>query len=157
MERADPAFEYEAEQGGLDGRRRRGQLVQEQQSAPGPYESHGPVRRGHRDTLRGGIVSDDGQTGEVGRLVHAGDHRGQGQVQGLGELGQGRGLADAGLAPQEHRQVGGHGQGQGRQLVVGARFGGGVAQQGQQLLGDGELVEWGGGTGGRERGVRGHG
>ena len=53
-----------------------------------------------------------------------------GRSRAVGELGQGRGLADARLAPQQHGQVGGHGQGQRLQLGVGARFGAGVAQQG---------------------------
>ncbi len=139
LQGADPPFEYQAQEGGLDGGRRGGQLVQEQQSSAGPYESYRPVRRGHRDALLCGVVPDDGQPREVGRLVHAGDHRGERKVQGLGELCQGRGLADPRRAPQEYGQVGGHGQGEGLQLDVGARLGGGVAQQGQQLAGDVEL------------------
>jgi hypothetical protein len=136
---ADPPLQHQPQQRGLHGRRRGGQLVQEQQPPARPHESYGPVRRGHRDALLGRIVADDGQPGEVGRLVHAGDHRGQRQVQGGGELGQGGRLADARLAPQQHGQVGGDGQGQGLQLGVGARFGGGVAQEGQQVGGDVEL------------------
>lgn len=100
---------------------------------PYSYQANGPVRRGHRHALHRGIVPDDGQAGEVRRLVHAGDHRGQRQVQGLGELRQGGGLADPRLAPEQYGQVGGHGQGQGLQLGVRARFGRGVAEQVQQL------------------------
>ncbi len=139
MQGADPPLEHEAEQGGLDGRRRGGQLVQEQQAPAGPHQAHRPVRRSHRDTLLRGIVSDDGQPREVGRLVHTGDHRGQRKVQGRGELGQGRGLADPRFAPQEYGQVGGHGEGEGLELGVGAGFGGGVAQEDQQVVGDPQL------------------
>jgi hypothetical protein len=77
LQGADAPFEYEAKQRGLHGGRRGGQLVQEQQPAAGPYQSDRPVRRGHRDALFRGIVADDGQPGEVGRLVHAGDDGGQ--------------------------------------------------------------------------------
>ncbi|GAA1314721.1 hypothetical protein GCM10009647_041900 [Streptomyces sanglieri] len=71
--------------------------------------------------------------------MDAGDDRGQRKVQGRGELRERGGLADAGLAPQEYGQIGGHGEGQGLQLDVGAGFGGGVAQQGRQFTGDVEL------------------
>lgn len=104
-----------------------------------PYQSDRPVRRGHRDALFRGIVADDGQPGEVRRLVHAGDDGGQWKVQGRGELCQGRRLADTRLAPQEDGQVRGDGQSEGLQLDVGARFRGGVAQAGQQVARDVEL------------------
>lgn len=167
LQGADPPLEHEAKQGGLNGRRRGGQFVQEQQPLAGPYQSHRPIRRGHRDTVFRGIVSDYGQPREVGRLVHAGDHCGQRKIQGRGKLCQGCGLADPRLTPQEYGQVGGHSQGQGLQLRVGAWFGGGVAQQGQQLAGNVELgcvgrcgggVGWGfgWGFGWGKRGVCGH-
>ncbi len=97
-----------------------------------------------------GVVPHDGQPGEVGRLVHTGDHGGQRQVQGGRELGQGRRLADAGLSPKEYGEVGGHGQGQRLQLGVGAGFGACLAQEGQQVGGD---VELSGGSG-RGKGSR---
>lgn len=159
LQGADPPLEHEAEQGGLNGRRCGGQLVQEQQPSAGPYQSHRPVRRGHGYTLFRGVVSDDGQAREVGRLVHTGYHCGQRKVQGRGKLCQGRGLADPRLTPQEHGQIGGHGQGQGLQLWVGARFGGCVTQQGQQRPGDVELGgvgHDGGSVGSGGRGACGH-
>lgn len=67
--------------------------------------------------------------------MHAGDHRGQRQVEGRRELCQGRGLADPRFTPEQYGQVGGHRQGQGLQLDVGARFGGRVPQQVQQRAG----------------------
>jgi hypothetical protein len=75
------------------------------------------------------VVADDGQPGEIGRLVHAGDHRGQRQVEVGGELGHGGGLSDPRLAPQQYRQVGHDRQHQCGQLRIGAGFGGGVTQQ----------------------------
>lgn len=159
LQRADPPLEHQAEQGGLNGWWCGGQLVEEQQPSVSPYQSHRPVRRGHRDTLFRGIVSDHGQSREVGRLVDTGDHCGQRKIQGRGKLGQGRSLADTRLTPQKYGKVGGHGQRQSLQLCVVARFGGGIAQQSQQLAGDIELggvSRVGGGACGSERGACGH-
>src|SRR5690606_10569039 len=127
LEGADAPLQYETEERGLHGGRCGGQLVEEQQALSGPYEADRPVRRGHRNALFGRVVAHDGQPGEVGRLVHAGDDRGERQVQGGGELGEGGGLADPRLTPEQHGQIGGDRQGQRLQLDVGARLGGGVA------------------------------
>ncbi len=97
-EGADAPLQYETEERGLDGGRRGGQFVEEQQPLARPYQADGPVRRCHRHALYGGVVADDGQTGEVGRFVHAGDDRRERQPQGVGELGERRGLADPRLA-----------------------------------------------------------
>lgn len=156
----DAPLQYETEQSGLHGRRGGRQFVEEQQAAARSHQAHGPVRRRHRDALFRGIVTDDGEPREVGRLVHAGDHRGQWKVQRHGELGEGGALADPRLAPEQDGQVGCHGQGEGLQMDVGARFGGGVAQQGHQLAGDGQLGvgrENLRGADGRGRGAYGHG
>lgn len=75
--------------------------------------------------------------------MDTGDHRGQGQVQGLGELGQGRGLADPRFTPQEYGQVGGDGEGQCLQLAVGTWLGTGVTEQGRQGVGHVELGDAG--------------
>ena len=56
-------------------------------------------------------------------------------------------LTDPRLAPQQHRQVGGHGQGQGFELFVRARLGGGIAEQGKQIGGDVEPERGGGSDG----------
>ncbi|CAM5406360.1 hypothetical protein SGLAM104S_05822 [Streptomyces glaucescens] len=156
-QRPDPPFQDHPQERGLDGRGGGGQLVQEEQSAPGAHQFHGPLRRRHRHSAHFRVVADDGQPGEVGRLVDAGDHGGQRQVEGGGKLGEGRGLADARLAPEQYGQVGGDGEGERFELFVGARLGGGRPQQAEEVVGEGELVAGRGGGGGYGRGQQGAG
>ena len=54
--------------------------------------------------------------------MHAGDDCGQWQLEGFRELDEGHGLADPRLSPQQHGQIGGHGQCQGFQLRIGMRL-----------------------------------
>src|SRR5690606_34343376 len=146
-EGADAPLQHEAQQGRLDGGRRGRQLVEEEQAAALPDQAHGPVRRGHRHALDGRVVAGHGQSGEVGGLVHGRDEGGQREDPGGGQQGRGGGLADARFSQEQDGQVGGDGQGQGLQLGVGAGFGGGGVQEGQQVGGDVEAV--GGGAVGR--------
>ncbi len=71
--------------------------------------------------------------------MHAGDHRGERQVEFDGELVQGGGLSDAWLSPQEDREIGGDSQGEGLDLEILPGLGGGLGEQRQQVAGDGEL------------------
>ncbi len=169
MEGAHLPFEDDPEQCGLDGGGGGGEFVQEEQPPACPHQLHGPLRRRHRHALRRRVVAHDGQPGEVGRLVDAGDHGGQRQAEGAGELCQGRGLADARFTPEQHGQVGRDGQGECFELLIGAGLGGGVPQGGQEVVGEGELgagVGRSGGEGcgradgrdrGRQEGAGGHG
>jgi hypothetical protein len=150
LQRADAPLQHQAQQCGLDCGRSGGELVEEQQAFAGSHQPDRPVGRGERHALPGGIVADDGQPREVGGFVNARDDGGQRQVEGLGELGERGGLADAGLAPQQHGQVRRDGKGERFQLLVGSRFRRAVGQHGQQLIGHVELGQ--GTVGGREHG-----
>jgi hypothetical protein len=92
-------LEHHPEQGGLHGGRRGGQLVKEQQPAPGLGQPPRPGRGSEPDLA----ADHDGQPGEVRRFPDRRDDRLAGQVHGLGH-GPDRGrLAGPWRAPQQHR------------------------------------------------------
>src|SRR5690606_21262675 len=65
----------------LDGRRSRGDLVQEEDAPSRLSETDGPGRWCQGDPSGLGLTGDDGETGKVARLSDAGDHNLEGQVQ----------------------------------------------------------------------------
>ncbi len=96
---------------------------------------------------------------EVRRLVDAGDHGRQRQVEGGRQLGEGRGLPPMPGSPQrQDAQIGGDGQGERFELLVGsARLGGRAAQERARVAGQSRVgARWWrpAGPAGRRDGVR---
>ena len=114
---ADRALEHDPEERGLHGRRRGGDLVEEQEPPPGELEPLGPARRGEDHPAPAGdppvgaglVPLDHRKPGEVRRLPDGGDDRLARPTHRLGQGPHGRGLARARRPPEQHGHPGGHG------------------------------------------------